>query len=201
MKFKPLYFYGLVLVAAVIILIIVTRQNDKKIEQRDIKISTEDMPQDDVHSQFRNQDDSSPSKENLSEEYHQKLTELKKTVEQNPGDTLAIRQYADYLAAAHQNDEAVSNYSKLLEIDPSRIDILFNLSFIYYNAGNMDKADEYINRVLKLEPKHVSALYNKGAISATRGDTETAREIWNRIVNDFPESETTALAKQSLERL
>jgi len=65
----------------------------------------------------------------------------------------------------------------------------------------MDKADEYINRVLKLEPKHVSALYNKGAISATRGDTETAREIWNRIVNDFPESETTALAKQSLERL
>ena len=201
MKFKPLYFYGAILIAVVIILIVVTQQNDKQEELSDNKISTDEMPQDDVHSQFRNQNDNSPSKKNLSEEYHQKLAGLKKTVEQNPRDTLAIRQYADYLAAAHQNDEAVSNYSKLLEIDPSRIDILFNLSFIYYNAGNMDKADEYINRVLKLEPKHVSALYNKGAISATRGDTETAREIWNRIVNDFPESETTALAKQSLERL
>ena len=201
MKFKPLYFYGLVLVAVVIILVVVTQQDNVEENLSDNKISTEEMPQDDVHSQFRNESNDSPSKENLSEEYHQKLAELKKTVEQNPSDTLAIRQYADYLAAAHQNDEAVSNYSKILEIDPSRIDILFNLSFIYYNAGNMDKADEYINRVLKLEPKHVSALYNKGAISATRGDTETAREIWNRIVNDFPESETTALAKQSLERL
>ncbi len=45
------------------------------------------------------------------------------------------------------------------------------------------------------------SLYFYGAISATRGDTETAREIWNRIVKDFPESETTVLAKQSLERL
>jgi len=65
----------------------------------------------------------------------------------------------------------------------------------------MEQADIYNNRVLKLDPDHVSALYNKGAISATRGDTETAREIWNRIVNEYPESETTALAKQSLERL
>jgi tetratricopeptide (TPR) repeat protein len=201
MKFKPLYFYGAVLIAVVIILIVVTKQNDKQEDLSNNKMSTEEMPQDDVHSQFRNESDDSPSKENLSEEYRQKLAGLKKTVEQNPRDTLAIRNYADYLAAAHQNDEAVSNYIKILEIDPSRIDILFNLSFIYYNAGNMDKADEYNNRVLKLEPKHVSALYNKGAISATRGDKETAREIWNRIVNDFPESETTALAKQSLERL
>ncbi len=201
MKFKPLYFYGAILLAVVVILIVVTQQKDEQKELSDNKISTEEMPQDDVHSQFSNPDDSSPSKENLSEEYHQKLAELKNTVEQNPGDTLAMRHYADYLAAAHQNNEAVSNYSKILEIDPSRIDILFNLSFIYYNAGNMDKADEYNNRVLKLEPEHVSALYNKGAISATRGDKETAREIWNRIVNDFPQSETTELAKQSLERL
>ncbi|RLC49350.1 MAG: hypothetical protein DRI23_09395 [Candidatus Cloacimonadota bacterium] len=201
MKFKPLYFYGFVLVAAVIILIVVSQQDNGEKKLSDNKISTEEMPQDDVHSQFRSESNDSPNKENLSEEYHQKLAELKNTVEQNPDDTLAMRRYADYLAASHKNDEAVANYVKILEIDPSRIDILFNLSFLYYNLGNMDKADEYNNRVLKLEPEHVSALYNKGAISATRGDTETAREIWIRIVKDFPESETTTLAKQSLERL
>ena len=201
MKFKPLYFYGTILIAVVLILVFVTQQNDKQEELSDNKISTEEMPQDDVHSQLRNESDDSPSKENLSEEYHQKLSELKNIVEQNPGDTLAMRNYADYLAASHKNDEAVANYSKILEIDASRIDILFNLSFLYYNIGNMDKADEYNNRVLKLEADHVSALYNKGAIAATRGDTETAREIWNRIIKDFPESETTVLAKQSLERL
>jgi len=201
MKFKPLYFYGFIFVAAVIILIIVSQQDNGKEKLSDNKISTEGMPQDDVHSQFRNESNDAPSKENLSEEYQQKLTELKNTVEQNPGDTLAMRNYADYLAASHKNDEAVANYNKILEIDPSRIDILFNLSFLYYNLGNMNKADDYNNRVLKLEPDHVSALYNKGAIAATRGDTKTAREIWNRIVKDFPESETTVLAKQSLDRL
>jgi len=201
MKFKPLYFYGLVLAAVVIILIVVTQEDNGEENLSDNKISTEEMPQDDVHSQFRNESNDTPSKENLSEKYHQKLTELKNTVEQNPNDTLAIRHYADYLAASHKIDEAVSNYNKILKIDPSRIDILFNLSFLFYNLGNMEKSDEYNNRVLKLEPEHVSALYNKGAISATRGDTETAREIWNRIVKEFPESETTALAKQSLERL
>ena len=201
MKFKPLYFYGAVFIAAVLILIVVSQQDNGKEILSDNKINTEEMPQDDVHSQFRNESNDAPSKENLSEEYHQKLAELKNTVEQNPGDTLAMRNYADYLAASHKNDEAVANYSKILEIDPSRIDILFNLSFLYYNLGNMDKADEYNNRVLKLEPDHVSALYNKGAISATRGEAETARDIWNRIVKDFPESETTVLAKQSLDRL
>jgi len=201
MKFKPLYFYGAVLFAVVIMLFIVSQQDDKQEPIKNDIVNTQEMPQDNVHSQFRNESNDSPNKENLSEEYHQKLAKLKNTVVQNPGDTLAMRRYADYLAASHKNDEAVANYGKILEIDPLRIDILFNLSFLYYNLGNMDKADEYNNRVLKLEPDHESALYNKGAISATRGDTETAREIWNRIVKDFPESETTALAKQSLERL
>jgi tetratricopeptide (TPR) repeat protein len=201
MKFKSLYFYGAILFTAVIVLILVTQQDDKQENIKNDEVNTQEMPQDDVHSQFRSESNDSPNKENLSEEYYQKLAEFKNTVEQNPGDTLAMRNYADYLAASHKNDEAAANYSKILEIDPSRIDILFNLSFLYYNLGNMDKADEYNNRVLKLELDHVSALYNKGAISATRGDTETAREIWNRIVKDFPKSETTVLAKQSLERL
>ncbi|MBT8387384.1 MAG: tetratricopeptide repeat protein [Ignavibacteria bacterium] len=200
MKFKPLYFYGLVLVAAVIILVVVTQQNNVEEQLSENKISTEEMPQDDIHSQL-GEGDNSPGKQNVSEEYHKKLENLRKTIEQNPNDTLAIRQYADFLAAAHQTDEAISNYNKILNINPSRIDILFNISFIYYNLGNMEKSDEYNNRVLVLQPENVSALYNKGAISATRGDTETAKEIWNRIVKEFPESETTALAKQSLERL
>jgi len=54
MKFKPLYFYGFVFVAAVIILIVVSQQDNGEERLNDNKISTEEMPQDDVHSQFRN---------------------------------------------------------------------------------------------------------------------------------------------------
>ncbi len=200
MKFKPLYFYGAVLFTVVIVLIIVLQQDDKQEAIKNDIVNKQEMPQDDIHSQLGTGDDS-PGEQNVSEEYHKKLEDLRKAIEQNPGDTLAIRQYADFLAAAHQNDEAVSNYLKILKIDPSRTDILFYLSFIYYNQRNLDKADEYNNSILKLEPDNVQALYNKGSIFATRGDLEQAREIWNRIIVEFSESETSALAKQSLERL
>ena len=100
-------------------------------------------------------------------------------------------------------DGLILDYSKVK--DPSKVkDVriikkseLFDIPPIVYT----DKSDEYNNRVLKLEPENVKVLYNKGAISASCGNLEQAKEIWNRIVLEFPESETSALAKQSLERL
>ncbi len=200
MKFKPIYFYGIIITALIIVLVIISQQDNKIEKNDDVTLNEQQMPQDDIHSQFRNEGNA-PGKENLSEEYHKKLAELKEAVDANPNDTLALKQYADYLAAAHQLDEAINAYTQILNVDPSRIDILFNLSFIYYNERNLDKADELNNKVLKLIPDNVQALYNKGAILATRGNKEQAKEIWTKIVEEFPESETKELARQSLNQL
>jgi TolA-binding protein len=65
----------------------------------------------------------------------------------------------------------------------------------------MNKADELTRSILNIDPDNEMAIYNTGAIEASRGNKEQAREIWTKLIEDFPGSETSDLAKNSLNRL
>jgi len=196
MKIKPVYLYGSLIIIAIVVLIFSTRQNEKTVN-KNIQ-SDEQMPSDEVHKQFQGNESSNPSKENVSTEYHERLNRLKAAVEENPNDTLKLREYADFLSAAHQSDEAVTYYNKILQIDGKRNDIRFSLAFIYYNQKKFDKAKEENMTVLKSDPNNQIALYNLGAIAATLGDKNSAKDYWNKVVKIDPESSTGKLAAQSL---
>ncbi|MCU0332175.1 MAG: tetratricopeptide repeat protein [Ignavibacteriaceae bacterium] len=200
MKFKPIYLYGILVVAAVALLIIVgVRETSTSSE---VPISTDQsMPDDDVHKQLKNQMNTSPGKENVSEEYRKKLSELKQAIDSNPSDTLAMRNYADFLSASHKMNEAIPYYEKILKVNPKRADIYFSLALIYYNKQDMAKCEELNNDVLSFDPKNQMALYNLGAIAATQGKSDKAKEFWNKVVSINAESETGKLAKESLGRL
>jgi tetratricopeptide (TPR) repeat protein len=200
MKFKPIYLYGLLVVASIAILIFVTRQGSS--EPNEIPINNnQTMPEDDVHKQLRNQGSNLPSKENVSEEYQRKLAELKSAVEKNPDDTLAMKNYADFLAASHNMNEAIQLYEKILSIDPRRADIHFALAVIYYTRQDFAKSEEENNKVLAFDPKNQMALYNLGAIAATKGNVTKAKEMWSRVIKINSESETGKLAQESLGKL
>jgi tetratricopeptide (TPR) repeat protein len=143
----------------------------------------------------------SPGKENVSEEYRKKLSELKQAIDINPSDTLAMRNYADFLSASHKMNEAIPYYEKILKVNPKRADIYFSLALIYYNKQDMAKCEELNNDVLSFDPKNQMALYNLGAIAATQGKSDKAKEFWNKVVSINAESETGKLAKESLGRL
>lgn len=199
MKFKPLYFYGAVIVAAAVLLLIFTQQSSND-QTGTTEMQNQGMPNDDVHNKL-NTDGNAPSKENVSEQFHIKLAELKKAVEKNPNDTLAIRNYADFLTAGHKMDEAITYYEKILNVNPKRTDIHFSLSIIYYNKRDFIKATEENQKVLEYDPDNQMALYNVGAISATQGDKKKAEEYWQKVVKINPESGTGKLAKGNLEKL
>lgn len=200
MKFKPIYFYGIVVLVSLIVLVLVSTQSSD--EPKEIAIEqNQNMPDDDVHSQLKNQGSNSPGKENVSEEYRIKLTELKDAVDKNPADTLAMRSYADFLSASHKMNEAITYYQKILEINPKRSDIYFSLALIYYKKQDFAKCEEVNNKVLSFEPKNQMALYNLGAIAATQGKKEKAKEFWNKVISINSESETAQLAVESLGKL
>lgn len=200
MKFKPIYFYGILVVAAVALLIVVGIEEAPDTTEAPI-VNNQTMPDDDVHKQLKNQMNTSPGKENVSEEYRKKLSELKDAVDSNPSDTLAMRNYADFLSASHKMNEAIPYYEKILEVNPKRADIYFSLALIYYNKQDLVKCEELNNSVLSFDPKNQMALYNLGAISATRGKTDKAKEFWNKVISINSESETGKLANESLSRL
>ncbi len=200
MKFKAIYLYGILAVVAVTILIVVGTQNSSNPGQPPVT-NDQTMPNDDVHKQLKNQGSTTPGKENVSEEYKRKLAGLKQAVDNNPSDTLAMREYADFLTASHKMNEAISYYEKILEINPNRADIRFSLAVIYFNKQDYQKCEDENNKVLTFDPKNQMALYNLGAIAATLGDKEKAKEYWNKVISINAQSETGQLAKESLTKL
>jgi len=200
MKFKPIYFYGILVVATLVLLIVVRIQESS--DSTDVPIANnQTMPDDDVHKQLKSPGGNTPGKENVSEEYRKKLAELKEAVDKNSYDTLAMRNYADFLSASHKMNEAISYYEKILEINPKRADIYFSLALIYYNKQDFAKCEEANNKVLLFEPKNQMALYNLGAIAATQGKTDKAKEMWDKVVSINAKSETGKLAQESLGKL
>lgn len=199
MKFKPIYLYGIIAIAVVVILIIVSQTNNN--EKTKVDITNKEMPKDDVHSKLKSGMNQNPSGLNVSEEVKHKLEVMKKDVEANPADTLKIREYADFLAAAHHPEEAIVYYQKILEKDKSRKDIYFGMTFVYYNQGNLAKAEEVTRQMLTLFPDDPMVNYNVGAIEATKGNKEKAREIWTKLIEEYPTDKTAELAKNSLNKL
>lgn len=194
MKFKPIYLYGIVAAAVVIILLIVSQTGTTEKSSSDI--TNKEMPKDDVHKNLMGD----PSGANVSQEMKKKIDELKKSVEANPKDTLKMREYADFLAA-HKPDEALLYYQKILDIDKNRKDIYFGITFVYYNQGNLAKAEEVTRKMSAMFPDDPMVKYNIGAIEATKGNKDKAREIWTKLIQDYPNDKTAELAKNSLNKL
>jgi tetratricopeptide (TPR) repeat protein len=198
MKIKPLYLYGGILLLAIVFLIFFTSKDGSDSSEN---ISTNEMPDDDIHKGLKNPMQGPPGKENVSGEIKHQLEMLKKSVEENPNDTLKMREYADLLAAAHHPEEAVIYYYGILNINPRRTDILNSLAFIYYNKKDYSKAADVINKVLLYEPDNTQAIYNLGAIAATSGNKEEARKRWELLVKKYPDSNESKLAVNSLKKL
>ena len=197
MKFKPLYAYLSLIVILIVLLVVFTQKNKSNETAGDI--TNKEMPNDDMHKGLQNGE--APNKSNVSADIIRKMEELKKEAEENPNDTLKLKEYADFLAEAHKPDEAIKYYQKILSVDPKRTDVLFSLSFIFYNKRDYDKSEEYTNKILSYDKNNPLALYNLGAISATRGDKNKAKEIWNGIITKYPNSEAAKTAEESLSNL
>ena len=200
MKLKTIHIYSILLIGVIIVIIISSHQG-KKITEVSNNASNKEMPLDDVHKNFRKDNPHSQSDMKINEETKKKMQELKTAVESNPNDTLKMREYADFLLAAHKIDDAITFYEKILKKDSKRKDILFSLTYAFYNQGKLEKAEEITNRILSLDKNDSEARYNLGAILATKGEKEKAIEIWNKLIKDDPNSESAELAKNALTQL
>ncbi len=202
MKFKIAYLYILLGVGVVVTLFILAGNKNNSTPAAAGNIENQQIPNDDVHKGMQNPTNGgNPSKGNVSQEVYQKMDQLKKEVEANPRDTVKMREYADFMAAAHSPDEAITYYEKILKVNPKRNDILFDLSMIWFTKQDYNKAEGYTDQILKNDRSNTQAMYNLGAIAASKGEKERAKEIWKKLVSEYPGDEAAELAKSSLDKL
>jgi lipopolysaccharide biosynthesis regulator YciM len=197
LKFKPGYIYIVLILTVVAVFIFVPKDDISKSEA---EVTDSQMPQDEIHKGLGSKE-GPPSKSNVTGNIKHQMEMMKKAVEDNPNDTLLIRQYADFLSAAHRRDEAIPLYERILNINPKRSDILFNLAFIYYDKQEFDKSKEMTDKILKYNPDDLRARYNIGAIAHAKGNIAEAKKVWNELAEKHASTETGKLAKQSLEKL
>ncbi len=200
MKFRIAYLY-IILGLGVVITLILLSGGKSNNEPAAGNIENQQLPNDEIHKGLGNPGGSNPSKSNVSKEFYDKMDMLKQEVDANPKDTAKIKQYADFIAAAHKPEQAIPYYENILKVDPERNDVLFSLSMIYFTQQNYTKAEEYTIRILNNNKNNTQAMYNLGAIAASKGDKARAKEIWTKLVSSYPGDEAAELAKSSLEKL
>jgi len=196
---KPIYVYGVGIIIAALVFIILSQKDASNAAKGPGSLTNMQMPNDSLHRGLTGA--MQPGKDNVMETIKQHLAMLKKSVDENPGDTLMMRHYADFLAAAHQQDEALVCYNKILNVNNRRVDILFSIANIYYAKHEFPETEKYLNEILSYDKNNLKAYYNLGAVAVSKGDKAKAREIWSKIIRDYPNSPISETAKKSLNEI
>lgn len=200
MKVKPIYIYlgvFIVFVAAVVFFSKATKDSNKA---TGINPQSQ-MPADDIHGKMKSQGNGgAPSKSNVMQDAIERVNKLKDDAEKYPNDTSKVRLYADVLIA-HNPEEAIKLYERILKIDSKRTDILLQLTFVHFNQGDIKKAEEYNTRVLTIDNNNLIARFNVGGLAQAKGDDKKAKVIWQDLANKYPQSEVGKLASQIVKQL
>ncbi len=190
MKFNIKYFYmvlGLVVVG-MIAYFVVAKEVDKSKENK--------MPDDEVHRNLMQQKSPQMDKELLS-----KIDSLKKVVDENPTDSIALNHLGFFLMQAHKFEEAENYFSNLLKLNPDRADILNVLAEMNFNLQKFDKSENYLKKLINIEKDNEVAQYNLGVVYVMQGKKDEAKKIWNKLIQKNPDSELSKMAKESIQAL
>jgi tetratricopeptide (TPR) repeat protein len=196
MKLKPIYIYSGLIVIAVVLLIIFSGNPEKKTET-----AGNQMPQDEIHKGIAPGGKSEPSAANVNEEVKQRMESLKEAYEETPEDTLKMRQYADFLSMAHNQEEAMKLYEKIIKKDPERTDIRLKLSLIYYHMQKFDAAENMVKEILKYDKMNGRAKFNLGVFEANKGNKEKAKELISQVIKENPGTELAKMAENAIKSM
>lgn len=200
MKIKPIYIYLGVFVIFIVAVIFFSNSAKNSNQAKEINLNTQ-MPNDDVHKGTAAQGNGDmPSKSNVMKEAVEKMNALKTAVEKNPNDTLKVREYAQ-MVQAHNPDEAIKLYENILQIGSKRTDLMLELTFLYFNKGDIKKAEVYNNKVLSIDRNNLIANYNLGGLAQAKGDIKTAKTIWQNLAKKYPNTQVGSMAGELAKQL
>lgn len=100
--------------------------------------------------------------------------EFQQAIKLDPGYAQGIHWYALYLAAVGRKEESIREIKLAREIDPKSLIINANVGWVYYLAGEFDKAEAAGKTTLQMDPSFVSAHSYLGQIYVAKKRYEDA---------------------------
>ena len=79
-------------------------------------------------------------------------------------------------------EQAISSFSKAMELDPSYADAYCNRGVVYYFKGEYDRSLTDYNEAIELDPRHVVTYNNRGVAYSNEGEQEKAIGDFTRAI-------------------
>lgn len=113
-------------------------------------------------------------------------SEFQRAIALDPSYAQALHWYALYLAAAGRKEESIREIKLAREIDPKSLMINANVGFIYYLAGDYNRAEEAEKNTIQMDPSFVSAHTYLGKIEQERKRYEEAIDEFRTALSLSP---------------
>ena len=84
------------------------------------------------------------------------------------------------------NQKAIENLEKCLEIHENNVEVINLLSMAYYNLENYNKAIEYCQKAIKIAPLYAPAWENLGLIHYFKGEYPEALDYYEKAIKINP---------------
>jgi Flp pilus assembly protein TadD len=102
------------------------------------------------------------------------LKEYLAMLESRPDDSLSKYNLGNYHHLRGDQSAATAAYETSIRLDPANILPLVNVSMLYAEAGQLDRAEQVLRRALAREPNNAAANFNLGLLLAEKGDVKEA---------------------------
>ncbi len=139
----------------------------------------------------------------LTEEKPEKAKKLfEESIKYNPKNAVAYYGLGDVSEELDQKDDALANYEKALAFDKDLTEIYVPLGILYYQKGEIAKADEFLGKAVKITPADAQAQYFIGLIRYTQNRNDEALAAFKEAAKaDQTSAESHYYTGKSLMRL
>jgi Flp pilus assembly protein TadD len=104
-----------------------------------------------------------------------------------PNDPETLSAQALELASRRQFAEAEKLWEKALQLSPAYFPAAFNLGYMHYTNGDMQKAVKNLHNAARIQPKDFNARYLLGAAYSQSGQVDDALRQWRVALQIQPE--------------
>ena len=121
------------------------------------------------------------------QKYDQSVTVMKDWLEHHPRDFVVILQLASAYVTLEREEDAVTMYTRILELNPNHVPTLNNLSWLLRDQ-DLERAIAYGTRAHDLAPNDPQVADTLGTLLLKRGDTTRGYGLIRKAAEQAPEN-------------
>jgi tetratricopeptide (TPR) repeat protein len=120
----------------------------------------------------------------------------------NPNNAVAFYGLAEVYSDQEADAPSIANYEKALQFDKDLTEIYIPLGILYYQAGNIAKADDYLTKAMAVDPSSAELQFFTGLVRYSQNKNDLALTALNKAVAAKPAyPEAFFYMGETLERL